>query len=85
MPANLPGRTFFRGSLLALLGSVLLLRCGIFDNAPEETPIDLPWTQTQKLTASDARAGDLFGISVAISGDVAVVGAPYAGAAYVFK
>lgn len=33
------------------------------------------WLQTQKLTASDAAAGDLFGWSVAISGDTVVVGA----------
>ena len=49
------------------------------------------WSQQQKLTASDAASNDLFGISVAVSGDTAVVGA-YAdddaggdsGAAYVF-
>ncbi len=33
------------------------------------------WTQEQKLTASDAAADDQFGISVAISGETAVVGA----------
>ena len=33
------------------------------------------WTQQQKLTASDAAANDLFGFSVAVSGDTAVVGA----------
>ncbi|NOT02614.1 MAG: hypothetical protein HOP29_18565 [Phycisphaerales bacterium] len=33
------------------------------------------WTQQQKLTASDAAAGDLFGVSVSVSGDTAVVGA----------
>ena len=41
-----------------------------------------------KLTASDAQAGDLFGSSVAIYGDVAVVGAyaddDHRGAAYVY-
>jgi FG-GAP repeat len=49
------------------------------------------WTQQQKLTASDAAAGDSFGISVTISGDTAVVGAVSgdssvtdSGAAYVF-
>jgi len=49
-------------------------------------------TQTAKLTASDKAAGDLFGQSVSISGDVVVVGANRAdpggtsdaGAAYVF-
>ena len=34
------------------------------------------WTEQQKLTASDAAAGDRFGSSVAIDGDTVVVGAP---------
>ncbi|MEK6642839.1 MAG: FG-GAP repeat protein [Planctomycetota bacterium] len=50
------------------------------------------WTQQAKLTASDAAVEDYFGISVALSGDTAVVGAyyddhaggTYAGSAYVF-
>ena len=50
------------------------------------------WSQQQKLTAADGAAGDLFGGSVAISGDTALVGADGAhvglnrnqGAAYVF-
>ena len=33
------------------------------------------WTQQAKLTASDAAVGDQFGISVAVSGDTAVIGA----------
>ena len=50
------------------------------------------WGEVKKLTASDARFGDNFGISVALSGDIAVVGATgedtggnFAGAAYVFQ
>jgi FG-GAP repeat protein len=50
------------------------------------------WTEQDKLTASDAAAGDQFGISVAVSGDTAVVGAfgnddagDASGSAYVFK
>src|SRR6185503_19688910 len=49
------------------------------------------WSQQQKLTASDAAAGDFFGFSVAVSGDTAVVGAIFdddagsgSGSAYVF-
>ena len=50
------------------------------------------WTQQSKLTASDGEAGDLFGMSVSVSGDTAVVGAGLdhagasldIGAAYVF-
>ena len=33
------------------------------------------WGEVKKLTASDAETGDLFGVSVAVSGDTAVVGA----------
>jgi hypothetical protein len=50
------------------------------------------WTEQQKLTASDAAAEDAFGQSVALAGDMAVVGAPndddagsYSGSAYVFR
>jgi hypothetical protein len=50
------------------------------------------WSQQQKLTASDGAAGDQFGYAVALSGDSAMVGAPYdkvganswQGSAYVF-
>jgi uncharacterized repeat protein (TIGR01451 family) len=50
------------------------------------------WSQQAKLSASDGAAGDMFGISVALSGDTAVVGAsgddiganPNQGSAYVF-
>jgi hypothetical protein len=50
------------------------------------------WSQQAKLTASDGAAGDMFGCSVSISGDYAVVGAYYdgdkgyaSGSAYIFK
>ena len=50
------------------------------------------WTQQAHLTASDAKVGDCFGWAVALSGDTAVIGAPFhggtfpdgPGAAYVF-
>ena len=35
------------------------------------------WTQQQKLTASDAAAGDFFSYSVSVSGDTALVGATH--------
>src|SRR5262249_31949093 len=35
------------------------------------------WNQQAMLTASDAAASDEFGFSVAISGDTAVIGAPF--------
>lgn len=51
------------------------------------------WNQVQKLVASDGRAGDGFGSSVALWGKMAIVGAPHAsvggaygqGAAYAFR
>ncbi|HEX3046143.1 MAG TPA: LamG-like jellyroll fold domain-containing protein, partial [Bacillota bacterium] len=50
------------------------------------------WTQKQKLTASDGAAGDYFGLSVAISGNVVIIGAPddgdkgdLSGSAYIFE
>lgn len=50
------------------------------------------WVETQKLTASDADASDKFGISVSISGERAIVGAPLneysdisSGTAYIFE
>ena len=51
------------------------------------------WTETGRLTASDGVAGDRFGVSVAISGTTALVGAhfesneagPLTGAVYVFE
>ncbi len=50
------------------------------------------WTQQQQLNATGGAANDLFGLSVAISGDTAIVGAPFddvgantdQGSAYVF-
>ena len=50
------------------------------------------WAQEAKLLPSDGAVGDFFGASVSISGDYAVVGAPFdddngdlSGSAYVFK
>ena len=42
------------------------------------------WTETAKLVASDGQAGDLFGYSVSVSGNRAIVGTS-AGAAYIFE
>lgn len=55
--------------------------------------VDGAWTQTQVLTASDGRAGEHFGMAVALSDSTALIGArdatvdrykPWQGAAYVF-
>ena len=57
-----------------------------------ESTLSAPQTQETKLIGSDAGIGDLYGWSVALDGDVAVVGAVYddnnndmSGAAYVFR
>jgi hypothetical protein len=53
---------------------------------------EVNWSEEAKLIASDGTASDCFGWSVSISGDYAVVGAPYdddnggnSGSAYIFK
>ncbi len=47
------------------------------------------WTQEARITADDGGQGSMFGLAVALRGDVALVGAPgqgeRAGAAYVFR
>ena len=48
------------------------------------------WGEVKKLTASDAASFDYFGTSVSVSGDTALVGAPYngdisAGAVYIYE
>ena len=47
------------------------------------------WGQVKKLTANDGVSGDLFGISISVAGNVALVGAyapwSHMGAAYVFE
>ncbi len=35
------------------------------------------WTEQQKLLTNDGQSGDVFGESVALEGDVAIIGAPY--------
>jgi hypothetical protein len=75
---------------LAVEGQVVRL---VIDDAGSTYPLAVdPWFQQAKLTASDASSSDGFGVSVAVSGDTAVVGAyqdgtdagPSAGSAYVF-
>jgi hypothetical protein len=63
-----------------------------YDPGDPGTPSADKWGEVQKLTASDAVAGDYFGYSVSISGDTVVVGAygdddggNTSGSAYVFE
>lgn len=95
------------GSLVAALAAA----CAANEiDAPPSPPVSLrpavhaltgakigPWQQTQALTAPEGASGDNYGLSVAISGDLAVVGAWHAdveiggttkgdaGAAYVYE
>ena len=67
----------------------------VFRRSDNDTPLDPSddfWIEEDKLTASDAAAGDWFGVSVSISGDWAVVGASHdndagehSGSAYMFR
>ena len=46
------------------------------------------WIQKQKIQASDKRIGDFFGLSVAISGNTAIVSSPhanYGGSVYIYQ
>nr|WP_298725732.1 FG-GAP repeat protein [uncultured Steroidobacter sp.] len=43
------------------------------------------WQQTARLTPQPATIGDLFGVSVAVEGNVIVVGAVFSNSAYVFE
>ncbi|MHC4695198.1 MAG: FG-GAP repeat protein [Planctomycetota bacterium] len=69
--------------------------CYVFRLEGNGTPLDPTddfWIQEVKLTASDAAAGDCFGLAVSISGDRAIVGAHgdedagwVSGSAYLFR
>lgn len=48
------------------------------------TRSDDVWTQQARLTASDGQPGHIFGSSVSLSGNTALIGAPGQSAAYVF-
>jgi hypothetical protein len=82
------------GSRMEVRGDGVAL---VIDDADASYPVrvdPLVWTQEPELTSSvdgatDGAAGDLFGSSVALNGNLAIIGAPNhaagAGAAYVFS
>jgi hypothetical protein len=43
------------------------------------------WTQQTRLTADDGASDDMFGLSVSLSGDTALIGTEFKNAAYVFS
>ena len=75
-------------ALSAAMGLVAVVAAGVWSGTALAAP---PSAQQAKLTASDAASGDLFGSSISIDGDTAVVGATgdddkgiQSGSAYVF-
>ena len=96
--ASDPGETERFGESVAVSGTTVVVGAFLDDHsglsdAGSAYVFDLvTGQQVAKLIASDADAIDLFGSSVAISGDIAVVGSPFgdlggvsdAGSAYVF-
>ena len=73
---------------LALLDDTLVVGTRLGESAYVFTGAGSSWTEQAKLTASDGLSGDLFGQAVALSDEIAVVGAYEAGvkgAAYVFE
>lgn len=84
--------TFFGGSV-ALFGDIALVGAYGGDNFTGAAYIfefdGTTWTQQAKLTASDGVPNQYFGISVSVSGNLALVGADFAlgdgiGSAYIF-
>ena len=83
-----------RGAIFAIviiIAFALLSGLAGFRHEPGTAEATLA-SEVKKILASDAESGDLFGISLAISGDTAIVGAYYEdgeltkpGAAYVFR
>ncbi|MBU1103413.1 MAG: FG-GAP repeat protein [Nanoarchaeota archaeon] len=87
------------GSSAAMDGDVAILGATGDDDLGDESGSayiyrfdGVDWSEGQKLLASDGAAGDKFGYSVSISGNVAVVGAYYdddlgsnSGSAYVYR
>jgi len=88
----------FFGTAVAISGDTVIVGAWKEDTTAADagaayifTKTGTTWTQQQKIQASDAQAGDQFGISVSIDGETVVVGAyaedtggADAGSAYVF-
>jgi hypothetical protein len=88
---SLKGNTIVVGAPLDNLGTVFDAG-SVYVFTRDQTVFLNPWKQLQKLTASNARAGDRLGLSVSIDANTVFAGAPRAdlagsvdaGAAYVF-
>ena len=89
----------FLGRSVAISGDAVLVGAYADDDAGESSGSayvfrfdGLQWIEEAKLTASDASPGDRFGLAVALSNDVAVIGAAfdkdggfYSGSVYVYR
>lgn len=87
------------GTTVAIHGDVAIVGAPLDDDAGSSSGSSYifrfngaTWVEEQKLTAADAASGDQFGLSVSISGDAAIVGAPDdddggngSGAVYAFR
>jgi len=89
LTADDPSANAFLGSSVAIDGNIAVLGAPRFNSG--DTGLGSAYlfdvstgNQLFKLTGSDTVAGDYFGLSVSISGNLAVVGSPSAGEAYVF-
>jgi hypothetical protein len=100
LTASDAGATDYFGSMVAVSGDVTVVGAYLHDTAATdagaawvfERDSGGNWNQVARLTAVDAGAADYFGSAVAVSGDVAVIGAYLddqagtdAGAAWVFE
>ncbi len=89
----------FFGRAVALDGDVMLVGSSTDDDEGDWAGAvyvferdGADWVEVQKFVADDAAPGDLFGVAIALRGDVAIVGAygeddngPGSGAAYIFR
>ncbi len=84
---------YFFGTAVSVAGDTALIAAPSFSPSPgfvyAYTRTGTTWSLQQTLAASDGAAGDNFGISTALSGDIAVIGAweddSRTGSAYVFS
>ena len=100
LQANDPQQDVHFGNSVAISGNFAIIGANLEDTGSDyagsayifERNNDGTWTEKQKLFASDAEAGNLFGTSVAISDNFAIIGANLedtkgsnAGSAYIFE
>jgi hypothetical protein len=87
------------GSTVSINGNLAIVGAWGIDGSADDTGMAYvyrfrgsQWQEEAQLTPEDATEGDRFGRAIAVSGDVAIVGAPYddesvenSGSAYIFR